>query len=73
MSLSRRVRFERFHCIPPFAKDKLFLASTITINFHCTCVFLLEILASRPNQALPAKSTLDAFLSHIKAKIGTKL
>ena len=25
--------------IPPSAKDKLFLASTTTINFHCTFVY----------------------------------
>ena len=55
--------------IPPSAKDKLFLVSTITVNFHCICVFLLEILASSPNQTLPAKSLLDAFFI-IKTKIG---
>ena len=50
----------------PSAKDKLFLASTITIIL---CVFLLEILASRPNQTLPAKSMLDAFYKTVE-KVG---
>ena len=29
--------------IPPSAKDKLFLVSTVTINFHCTLCFKPDI------------------------------